>query len=98
MWTYLIDSLAMETAIRLDANFTFTNFLMASVKISGATSDAKHWNGNVVILMKFSSLAAPEVVKMTTFCAASDEKWCQNDISVSVKLASWQLFDFGDGC
>ena len=32
-----------------------------------------HWNGNVVILMKFSSLAALKVVILTTFSAASDE-------------------------
>ena len=32
----------------------------------------QHWNGNVFILMKFSSLAALEVVKMTTSSAASD--------------------------
>ena len=32
-----------------------------------------HWNENVFILMKSSSLAAPKVVKMTTFGAASDE-------------------------
>ena len=32
-----------------------------------------HWNGNVFILTKSSSLAAPKVVKMTTFGAASDE-------------------------
>ena len=32
-----------------------------------------HWNGNVFILMKISSLAAPKVVKMTTSRAASDE-------------------------
>ena len=34
-----------------------------------------HWNQNVVILMKFSSLIAPKVVKMTTFGAASDENF-----------------------
>ena len=34
-----------------------------------------HRNGNVIILMKFSSLAAPKVVKMTTFSAASDENF-----------------------
>ena len=34
-----------------------------------------HWNENVIILMKFSSLAAPKVVKMTTFSAASDENF-----------------------
>ena len=32
----------------------------------------RHWNGNV-LLMKFSSLAAPEVVNMTTSSAARDE-------------------------
>ena len=35
-------------------------------------SSILHWNGNVFILMKFSSLAALEVVKMTTSSAASD--------------------------
>ena len=32
-----------------------------------------HWNGYAIILMKFSSLAAVKVVKMTTFSAAGDE-------------------------
>ena len=32
-----------------------------------------HWNENVIILMKVSSLAAPKVVILTTFGAASDE-------------------------
>ena len=35
----------------------------------------QHWNENVVILMKFSSLAALEVVILTTFSAASDENF-----------------------
>ena len=34
-----------------------------------------HWNGNVVILTKFSSVAALEVVILTTFSAASDENF-----------------------
>ena len=34
-----------------------------------------HWNGNVFILMKFSSLAALKVVKMTTSSAANDENF-----------------------
>ena len=36
-----------------------------------------HWNGNVIILIKFSSLTAPDVVKkkMTNCIAASDEKF-----------------------
>ena len=34
-----------------------------------------HWNGNVIILMKFSSLAALKVVILTTFGAASDENF-----------------------
>ena len=37
--------------------------------------DSVHWNGNVFILMKFSSLAALKVVKMTTSSAASDENF-----------------------
>ena len=32
-----------------------------------------HWNGNIVIVMAFSSLAALEVVKVTTSSAAGDE-------------------------
>ena len=32
---------------------------------------SEHWNGNVVILTKLSSMAALEVVNMTTFSAAS---------------------------
>ena len=35
----------------------------------------QHWNGNVVILTKSSSLAATKVVKMTTFGATSDENF-----------------------
>ena len=38
-----------------------------------AMSFAIHWSRNVAILTKFSSLAPPEVVKMTTSSAASDE-------------------------
>ena len=37
-----------------------------------------HWIGNSIILMKLSSMAAPEVVKLTTSGAASDDissKW-----------------------
>ena len=36
---------------------------------------AQHWNENVVILTKFSTLAAPEVAQMTTSSAASDENF-----------------------
>ena len=34
-----------------------------------------NWNGNVVILTIFSSLAAPKVVKMTIFGVTSDENF-----------------------
>ena len=34
-----------------------------------------YWNGNAFIFMKFSSLAALEVVKMTTSNAANDENF-----------------------
>ena len=34
-----------------------------------------HWNGNVIILIKFSSLAALEVAILTTFSAASDDNF-----------------------
>ena len=35
-------------------------------------TDSLHWNENIVISMKFSSLAALEVVILTTSTAASD--------------------------
>ena len=47
----------------------YTVMPAVSVAYSGGVT---HWNRNVVILTKFSSLAAPKVVKMTTFGAVSD--------------------------
>ena len=38
-------------------------------------SHDKHWNGNFVILMEFSSLAALKVVLMTTFSAVSEQNF-----------------------
>ena len=49
------------------------------------TAKPTHWNENVVILTKFSSLAALEVVKMTTSSAASDE----NVIKMKTFLFQW---------
>ena len=46
-----------------------------------------HWNKNTIMLMKFSSLIAPEVVNMTTSDAASDA-----DIFISVDF----FFSSGD--
>ena len=45
-------------------------------------------NGNVE-LTKFSSMAAPEVVKMTTSSAAIDENFVWDDISISVYKSRW---------
>ena len=47
----------------------------------------QHWNGNVFILMKFSSLAALEVVKMTTSSAARDENFIKMTF-----LFQWMFF------
>ena len=51
------------------------------------------WNGNVIILMKFSSLAALEVVIFDNFQCSQWWKFHQNDIIsisvISVKLAGW---------
>ena len=44
-----------------------------------------HWNKNVVILTKFSSLATLEVVKMTTSSVASDE----NFVKMTTFLFQW---------
>ena len=49
-----------------------------------------HWNWNVFILMKFSSLAALEVVKMTTSSAANDENFVKMTFS-SLCMASQPL-------
>ena len=43
-----------------------------------------HWKENVLIFMKFSSLAALEVVILTTSSGARDEKFHENNIPVSV--------------
>ena len=56
--------------------------------VLGVLIDGKHWNGKVFILMKCSSLAALEVVKMTTSSAASDENF--------VKMTTF-LFQWGQG-
>ena len=47
-----------------------------------------HWNENVVILTKFSSLAALEVVILTTFSAASDENF------IKMKTFPFQWYGF----
>ena len=49
------------------AYFSFRQHYIRSVRYYN------HWNENVVILTKFSSLAAPKVVILTTFGTASDE-------------------------
>ena len=46
----------------------------------------QHWNGNVVILMAFSSLVALIVVTLTTFSATSDE----NFIKMMTFLFQWK--------
>ena len=46
----------------------------------------QHWNGNVVILMAFSSLVALKVVTLTTFSATSDE----NFIKMMTFLFHWK--------
>ena len=51
-----------------------------------------YWNGNVVIWMMFSSLAAPEVVILTTSGAASDENFNQND-NISILLSLTMFCD-----
>ena len=67
--------------------------IMQSPQVLYTNSPAIHWNENVVILMKFSSLAALEVVKMTTFSAASDENF------VNMTTFSFQCTELttGDG-
>ena len=47
-----------------------------------------HWNENVIILMKVSSLAAPKVVILTTFGAASDEDFIKM-MTFSFQCMAW---------
>ena len=53
-----------------------------------------HWNGKVFILMKCSSLAALEVIKMTTSSAASDENFVKmTTFLFQCLLQIWSGFD-----
>ena len=54
---------------------------------------AVHWNGNVVILIKFSSQAELKVVKMTASSAASDENFVK--ITTFLFLCGAILEDYG---
>ena len=58
---------------------------------------AKHWNGNAAILMRFSSLAAPEVVKQNSVSVKLPMEWFlratwwrHNMVALSA-WASWQI-------
>ena len=57
-----------------EIGFTSNRHPNTSIRYVYAPVD-HHWNENVVILTKSSSLAALKVVKMTTFSAASDENF-----------------------
>ena len=48
-----------------------------------------HWNGNAIILMKLSSLAAVQVVKNDNFHCIQWRKFHQNDISVISVLMNY---------
>ena len=74
---------------RLDAELTGDNLIMYRYTIR-----AQHWNGNLVILMNFSSLAAPIVIKLTTFSSGSDENFIKImtfTFSVSISWPFLQL-------
>ena len=53
---------------------------------------AIHWNGNI-ILRKCSLLAAPEVVKITTSSATSDENVMKMSVSLFVLYVDVDLCD-----
>ena len=62
----------------IDSPDPFTHILQGCFSGTEAVincSSAYHWESNVLILMKLSSLTAPEVVEMTTSSAASDERF-----------------------
>ena len=52
--------------------------------------EVSHWNKNVVILTKFSSLATLEVVILTTSSAASDEHF------IKMKTFPFQWYSYSD--
>ena len=64
--------------LKSPANWMFLQQLVqANKELKHQSSEllAFHWNGNVIILMKFLLLAELEFVKMTTSSAASDENF-----------------------
>ena len=64
------------TMMRLQCNQLWPVSIHHHCEVLPAKKHASfHWNGNVVILMKFSSLAALEVVILTTSSAASEENF-----------------------
>ena len=78
------------------------NFVQMEVS-SQSTWWRIQWNGNVVILTKFSSLAALKVFILTTFSAASDENfvkmttfpfWQLSVQPVAKILSKWWHFHF----
>ena len=54
---------------------------------------ARHWDENVAILMKFSSLAAPEVVKLTTSSAANDDNFIKRTTFPFQWMTSFNMAD-----
>ena len=71
---------------------SFYTVLKNQQKLSGVNS--VHWNGNIFILMTFSSLAPLEVVKMTTSSAASDENYVKMTIFSFQCCCYWQYRRF----
>ena len=68
----------------LAITWTYYDLCLANYFINSLSSErckssltSVHWNINVVILMKFSSLAALKVVILTTFNAASGENFVE---------------------
>ena len=75
-------------------NLYITDPLWRSCTISAVSFlslRANHRNGNVIILTKFSSLAALKVVKMTTSSAASDENFVK---MTTFSFQWWYRLDF----
>ena len=58
---------------------------------SNRNSHNSHWNGNAITLVKFSSLAAAKVVKMTIFNAFSNENFIIITFAFSVSYQIMHL-------
>ena len=73
--TMTISSLGYQPMMSKSSVLSFNDCLIFVDSGEGMCHPQWLWNGNIIILMKLSSLAALKVVILTTFSAASDDNF-----------------------